>query len=1000
MRVETVPGKKPVRVKARRYPAAQRAFLNKYVDKLVAMNFFKPNPDAQWQAAPLLVPKKGSKARFRLAIDLRPVNAATVKQAWPMPHIDSELQDFAGSTSYAVLDFVSGFWQLPLHPDSYDKGGVVTPNGTYTSMRTLPGLTNATAYFQSTIEPLFHILRHQLKAWLDDFILHATSESGLLDGLDKCSSICQAKGLYLSARKCEFFCTTVKWCGRIISKDGFTMDPSRVDGLRDMQLPKTVDEVCEFVHCCRWMSIAIPDFAKRVAPLVALLEEAYTKTGRRTKRSIRGMLLQSLSWGASHVQAFHELQDTLRNALEMAHPKPDHVVCVFTDASEYYWSGVVSQTRPSELSKPIEEQQHEPLAFLGAAFKGAEKNWSMYEKEGFAIFQVFDKMDYLFFGDNPTHVFTDHRNLLFVFAPLAFEPALGRHIVAKVQRWALFLSRFDYLIEHIDGARNVFADILTRWCRGYRKEPENKLRTVCSLITRAEQIVPSPSDFAWPTIGAYRESQERSKSPRTHLSLDTADKLWKKRGLIWVPEDDPEMQLKVMVVSHCGLCGHRGQESSESIVRENFYWRTLKDDMATFVRKCLHCLLTRSGEMVPRPLGQALHASRVNEVIHMDYLYMGTSTGKEKYLLIIRDDLSGYIWLWPADGPTSEVVSEALTMWIAVFGGFDWIVSDQGTHFKNRLIEQLTKEFRISHHFTTAYCPWANGSVERVCREVLRASRALLSEWKLSPRQWPTVSECLSSVLNQAPSKRLGLRDPNKPGVFRTPLEVFTGHLPSRPLLRSFPSDGSEQVNIESEARARQLVEIDKLHEALSGMHRTVKETISSTRRKQIEKHNNITQVTTESFQIGDFVLVRCPSKRGHKLRFHWRGPRRVVQTKSAWVYQVEDLTRGKREAVHVRRMILYRADMDGIEVDSALFKAAKHSEEVVENARALRDIREENGSIAIQIEWDGLPDDVDLTCEPLESVKEDLPGMLHDFLCTARQRELKRKTLRLCSFE
>jgi len=79
-------------------------------------------------------------------------------------------------------------------------------------------------------------------------------------------------------------------------------------------------------------------------------------------------------------------------------------------------------------------------------------------------------MDYILMGSKPLHIFTDHRNLLFVFAPLALEPSLGLHIVSKVQRWALFLSRFSYVIEHVDGASNVFADILTRWTKGYRRE--------------------------------------------------------------------------------------------------------------------------------------------------------------------------------------------------------------------------------------------------------------------------------------------------------------------------------------------------------------------------------------------------------------------------------------------------------------------------------------------------------------------------------------------------
>ena len=130
---------------------------------------------------------------------------------------------------------------------------------------------------------------------------------------------------------------------------------------------------------------------------------------------------------------------------------------------------------------------HEPLAFLGSQFKKAELNWTMFEKEGFAIFQSFDKLDYLLMSGRPAHVFTDHRNFLFVFAPLALEPALGWHVVSKVQRWALFLSKFTYVVEHIDGNNNVFADILTMWTRGYRYEGY-KLKTICILLVESAQI--------------------------------------------------------------------------------------------------------------------------------------------------------------------------------------------------------------------------------------------------------------------------------------------------------------------------------------------------------------------------------------------------------------------------------------------------------------------------------------------------------------------------------
>ena len=259
MRVRIIPNHNPVKVKVRRYNADQRFWMDEYIDKLVEMGFLHPNPHADWQAAPLLVPKKDSKTRYRMAIDLRPVNPATLKETWPMPNSDVELLDFAGSSFFATLDFVSGYWQLPIHPDSYSSCGIVTPTGVYCSKRVLPGLANATAFFQRSVEPLFAALREHSKAWLDDFGLHAASEHVLLDVLEHFFQICRDKGLFLSAKKCKFFQKSMKWCGRLISGEGYTMEASRIKSLQAMQPPAFVDELSTFIHGCRWMALSLPD---------------------------------------------------------------------------------------------------------------------------------------------------------------------------------------------------------------------------------------------------------------------------------------------------------------------------------------------------------------------------------------------------------------------------------------------------------------------------------------------------------------------------------------------------------------------------------------------------------------------------------------------------------------------------------------------------------------------------------------------------------------------
>lgn len=974
--------------RVRRYPTEQRNFLNKYVQKLVEYGFFIENKNASWQAAPHIVPKHGSKVKYRTVVDLRPVNSATKPVPWPMPNLEAEMQDFSNSKFFASLDFCSGYWQLPLCPSSYDSCGVVCPMGVFSSTRVLQGLKNATSYFQSTVEPLFSNLRKHLKAWLDDFNLHGESENELLDYLEEFILTCKKYGLFLSAKKCTFFAKEIKWCGRIIDSSGFRMDPRNAEGLKNMHSPVTADELCQFVHCCRWMAGSIPDFARRTAPLVAILEEAYKISGSRKKKSIKNIKLSSLSWGAEQENAFKSIQETLQNSIKLCYPRKEKTICVYTDASDNYWSGIVTQIDPEDLKKPALEQVHEPLAFIGSAFTGAERNWSTYEKEGFAIFKVFERLDYLLLGEQPVHVFTDHRNLLYVFCPSAFDSTVGKHIVSKVQRWAMLLSRFQFVIEHIEGELNIFADILTRWTRGYRQE-QVKTGNVCSLV---RDIVPNIDEISLPSLEKIRESQEKYLPQYETLSRD-ANGIVRKNGKMVIPDDD-ELKLKILVASHCGPNGHRGKESTESIIRENFSWEGIKSDIDVFGKSCIHCIVTRSGEIIPRPLGSALHASRPNEVIHMDFLFMGDSGPyNPKYTLILKDDFSSYVWLWPSECATGANAADALSTWISSFGQIDWLVTDQGSHFSNELMRGLTKDLHTKHHFTTAYCPWANGTVERVCREVIRASRALLSEMRLPPKDWPAVLEAVQCVINQAPLKRLGFRT-NEPSVYRTPLEVFTGHLPGRPLIRALPVHKYQHASSLDLVKAEQLMKLDELQSAFLEMHKDVSERIDQSRKKQREIHSAKTNVHPVQFHVGDFVLIKSSRGTQHKLQPKWIGPRRIVSCESPMVFTVQNIITKETEKCHARRMIHYMSKREGTEVNEKLLSYAQFAEENYQVVKAIRNIGQNQDGTFLQIEWEGLPDTEDFTWEPVRQVKEDVPGLLEDFLHSPGNRVIKRSTL------
>jgi hypothetical protein len=113
---------------------------------------------------------------------------------------------------------------------------------------------------------------------------------------------------------------------------------------------------------------------------------------------------------------------------------PDKTICVLTDASDRFYAGLVTQIDEEQLYLPMEEQYHQPLAFLAGGFKGAQQQWTVPEREGFAIVYTVTKVDYLLLSHDEFSILSDHLNLTYIYNPLSADPTLARHVVHKLQR--------------------------------------------------------------------------------------------------------------------------------------------------------------------------------------------------------------------------------------------------------------------------------------------------------------------------------------------------------------------------------------------------------------------------------------------------------------------------------------------------------------------------------------------------------------------------------------
>ena len=171
-KIETKPDAVPVHKYPYRMPPTHREELGKIINEQLSQGLIEEEFDGPW-ASPALLVKKASGA-FRLVIDYRALNAATIPQVLRVPRLDDVL-DSVGCNSprfYSKLDACSGFHQIKLHPDSRHKTAFITPQGKYRYKVMAQGLTNAPFCFQSLMDILLKGIQYKyVMAYIDDIII-------------------------------------------------------------------------------------------------------------------------------------------------------------------------------------------------------------------------------------------------------------------------------------------------------------------------------------------------------------------------------------------------------------------------------------------------------------------------------------------------------------------------------------------------------------------------------------------------------------------------------------------------------------------------------------------------------------------------------------------------------------------------------------------------------------------------------------------------------------
>jgi hypothetical protein len=222
--------------------------------------------------SPLVVVPKKVTEKWRIYVDFRDLNKATLKDYFPLPFIDQVLDTLSGKKYFSFLDGYSGYNQILIAPEDNDKTTFTCPSGNY-AYRVLPfGLCNAPTTFQQAVLGIFADIIHDcLEVYMDDFTVYGNTYQEDLDNLQKVLIRCQEMNLSLSHEKCKMLLTEGVVLGHHVSSEGIKFDPVKIEVIVRLPPLKAQKEVRIFLGHVGYYERFIENFTKIVAPIIGLL---------------------------------------------------------------------------------------------------------------------------------------------------------------------------------------------------------------------------------------------------------------------------------------------------------------------------------------------------------------------------------------------------------------------------------------------------------------------------------------------------------------------------------------------------------------------------------------------------------------------------------------------------------------------------------------------------------------------------------------------------------
>lgn len=403
---------------------------------------------SQYSSPALLVKKPSSKgetdpfkAKYRLVIDLREMNANAIHLQYSLPVIHEVITqlDPTRKCYFSLLDLSDAFYQIQLHRKCYDYttfkvGGI----GSFCLTRLPQGYVGAPSIFQAVIENLFpeHI-RQYLTCYIDDILIMTETAVQHLKVVELVLYTLRQNGMKLKIEKCNICPPELDFLGVTLCREGIKVKTDKVEAIAKLDVPVTKKQVRSFLGAVGYYRRYIQHFAQIAKPLHELTRDEIPN--------------QKVPWDERCQESFNTLKRKLMEAPILGHIDYSRPIVLRTDASGVGIGSTLLQ---------LDGNNEVVIAYYSRVLQPHEYNYDITTREALAVLSsVRHFATYLRFVEDYT-IQTDHLDLKYVFK----KESASKQESHRLIRWALYLNGFPGYIQFTSGSspKIRIADFLSR----------------------------------------------------------------------------------------------------------------------------------------------------------------------------------------------------------------------------------------------------------------------------------------------------------------------------------------------------------------------------------------------------------------------------------------------------------------------------------------------------------------------------------------------------------